>query len=96
VRLLLRHQAKGDLLEALAWYERQRPGLGADLRDEIDVALASIRDHPELYGRVDERVRRAPLRRFPYGVFYVVQGDTVRVIAVLHHARDPAVWRDRR
>ena len=65
MRLLFRRQAKRDLLEARAWYDWQRPGLGTELRDEVDLALAAIREHPELYGRVDQRVRRATLRRFP-------------------------------
>ncbi|NBV22603.1 MAG: hypothetical protein EBS05_11895 [Proteobacteria bacterium] len=33
-------------------------------------------------------IRRLNLRRFPYGVFYFVTGETVVVLGVLHGARD--------
>ena len=40
-------------------------------------------------------VREAPVPRHPYGVYYRVQPDRIVVIAVFHHSRDPAEWRDR-
>lgn len=33
-------------------------------------------------------VRRVNLRRFPYGIFYVVRPDEIWVLGVLHGARD--------
>jgi len=40
--------------------------------------------------------RRAPLRRFPYAVFFALEGNLVIVTAVLHVRRDPAEWQRRR
>jgi toxin ParE1/3/4 len=40
-------------------------------------------------------VRRALVGRSPFAVFYVVQPDTVIVVAVLHTARNPRLWRNR-
>jgi plasmid stabilization system protein ParE len=31
-----------------------------------------------------------------YGIFYVLDGQTIRVIAILHHARSPDHWKRRR
>jgi hypothetical protein len=28
----------------------------------------------------------------PYGIFYVIEADTIRVIAILHKARSPEHW----
>ncbi len=36
-----------------------------------------------------DEIRRVRLKRFPYALFYRVTGDTVAVIACLHHRRDP-------
>jgi toxin ParE1/3/4 len=95
MRLVLRRQAKLDLVEARRWYEERRPGLGESFVDAVDAVLAVVLDHPNLHPRVSERVRRASVGRFPYGIFYTVNGDTVRVIAVLHNARDPERWKGR-
>jgi plasmid stabilization system protein ParE len=35
------------------------------------------------------------VKQFRYVVYYVVFGDRVEVIAVLHGARDPSVWQSR-
>ena len=40
-------------------------------------------------------VRRAIPRRFPYGVFYRIDGSEVLVFAVVDLHRDPSIWQDR-
>jgi hypothetical protein len=40
-------------------------------------------------------MRRALLRRFPYGVFFEVAETEIVVYAVFHCARDPRAWRRR-
>lgn len=69
MRIVLRRLAKLDLREAYRWYEERQPGLGDAFRDEVEAALTNLKEHPEMHPRVDERVRRAALRRFPYGLF---------------------------
>lgn len=95
MRLVLRRQAKLDLADARRWYEERRPGLGDAFLDAVDAALAIVLDHPNIHPRVSERVRRASVSRFPYGIFYTVEGEAIRVIAILHNARDPERWKGR-
>jgi plasmid stabilization system protein ParE len=96
MKIVLRRRAKLDLVDARQWYEERQSGLGAAFRDEVEATLRQIQEHPRIHPRVDEHVRRAALRRFPYGIFYVVEGETVRVIAILHRARSPETWQHRR
>jgi hypothetical protein len=35
------------------------------------------------------------LTRFPYGVIYGLEGDTIIVVAVAHLHRQPRYWADR-
>jgi toxin ParE1/3/4 len=94
-RVSLRASAVADIEYAHVWYEEQRPGLGAGFVGQVDAVLESLRDHPEAHAVVESGIRRALLRRFPYGVFYVVEREAVVVLAVLHQSRDPGAWRDR-
>lgn len=94
-RLVLRRGAKLDLIEARRWYEERQSGLGESFLASVEVALSTIRDHPMVHPRVSPRVRRAGTDRFPYGIFYTIDGDTIRVIAILHHARSPEIWKSR-
>lgn len=95
MRVILSPGAKQDLRKAASWYEGERVGLGNELRDELEVFLSLIQAHPEMFAPVHPRVRRAPLRRFPYSVFYTSRGGTIHVLAILHNARDPDLWKRR-
>jgi hypothetical protein len=35
------------------------------------------------------------MKRFPYGLFYVREGDLITVLACFHAKRDPAIWKER-
>lgn len=93
--LIIRPEAERDLAEAYGWYESQVPGLGSDFFLRIDASLSSIRRTPEMHPVVHRNVRRALIRRFPFGIFYLVEKDRIVVIAVLHARRDPQTWRRR-
>jgi len=91
--LTLRPRAEADLAEAFRWYEARLPGLGDAFVQSVDACFARIQRHPEAHPEVHPRVRRAPLRRFPYGVFYVVRDDRIDVLAVYHARRRPREFR---
>jgi plasmid stabilization system protein ParE len=94
-QLVVRRQAKADIREAARWYEDQRAGLGRAFVQQIDALLDRVRLNPMQHQIVYREVRRAISRRFPYGVFYRIEGSEVLVFAVVHLHRDPAIWRDR-
>lgn len=35
------------------------------------------------------------VKRFPYGVYYLVEGEVLLVLAVAHSRREPHYWADR-
>ena len=94
-RLVVRRQAKADIRGAARWYERQRIGLGTTFVQQIDALVDLIRLNPMQYQIVYREVRRAIPRRFPYGVFYRIEGSEILVFAVVDLHRDPSIWQDR-
>jgi toxin ParE1/3/4 len=70
--LILRQSAEDDVEAAFIWYEEQRPGLGAEFLLAVEAGLAAIQRDPEMYPIVYKRARRCLLRRFPYGLFFVI------------------------
>ena len=91
----LRQEAEADLAEAARWYEEQQPGLGSEFLDEVRRSLSSISDHPGLYPRVSGDIRRALIRRFPFGIFYLVDEPDIVILAVMHGSRAPSRWKNR-
>lgn len=90
--LLVRPEAEADLAEAFRWYEERRPGLGERFLLSVEAALSTIRRNPRAFPVVHKQVRRALLRRFPYGVFYLSDAETVVIVAVFHAKRHPSRW----
>ena len=89
-----------EAAEAVAWYERQRPGLGADFEQAVDAALDLLEGEivplMSLRGAAGEAgVKRLILRRFPYDVVVQERDSEILVIAFAHHSRRPEYWHDR-
>jgi toxin ParE1/3/4 len=97
VKLLFLKVARKDIREANSWYEKQKKGLGEKFVLSLRSTLQKIEENPQLYQRISEDLRRAPLSpSFPHFVFYRLRHpDVVQILAVLHPARDPSVWQDR-
>jgi plasmid stabilization system protein ParE len=93
--VVIRPEAEADLAEAHRWYEAQRPGLGQRFLLSVEAALFAIQRHPETFPVVHNQIRRVLLRRFPYGVYYVVADLHTAVLAVFHCKRDPQRWQER-
>ncbi|BCR05267.1 hypothetical protein DESUT3_23360 [Desulfuromonas versatilis] len=87
--------AQAELDDAFAWYEEQAVGLGYEFLDEIDQTIRLIASFPTLQPLVGEKVRRCLVNRFPYGIFYGLNGDAITVVAVAHLRRKPAYWIER-
>ena len=94
--IAFRAAARREVVEAVAWYEAQRPGLGAEFLNEVERCIASVADRPELYAIVHGEIRRVVTRRFPYSLYYRVRQDRIVVLAVFHGRRQPRIWQARR
>lgn len=89
--------ARAEYLEAIAYYEGQSPGLGADFAEAFEAALAFVLNHPQAASLVHPSgVRR---RSFPspflYSVLYAPEPSGLLIVAVAHHRRRPEYWRSR-
>src|SRR5436190_13640991 len=90
-----RPEAVRDVEQAFEWYEERRPGLGRVFLTELDILYERIARFPLLYALVYRGLRRAPVRKFPFGVFYLVNRKEIVVLAVVRASRSNRVWRAR-
>jgi toxin ParE1/3/4 len=77
-----------DLREARDWYDQRREGLGNEFLLAIADAMLVLEEAPERYSMYYRDFRRLLTDRFPYTIFYRVEGQAVIVYRVLHGARD--------
>lgn len=93
--LLIRPEAEFDIQDAFEWYEAQAPGLGSEFVRAVDACLSNVGRNPLAYPIIHKQARRALIRRFPYGILYVFDQETVSVIACFHGKRNPKSWQER-
>ena len=93
--LIIEPEAELDLEQAVNWYNDQRPGLGQEFLECVEVVFDRIRQLPESHALAYENARLTLVKRFPYVVCYLFVGEKVYVIAVFHGHRDPNAWKDR-
>jgi plasmid stabilization system protein ParE len=87
--------AKDELDQAIAYYEKQRRGLGAEFALEVKTTLRRIVKNPEAWSKLSDQTRLCRLKRFPYGLVYTRESDEITIIAVMHLHRKPGYWKDR-
>ena len=93
--LIIRPEAKAELLDIFQWYQEQRDGLGYDFKLCVDEVFSKIQRHPLTHKKVYRDVRRIVTKRFPFGIFYTFENNKITVLAVLHARRDPSKWKRR-
>ena len=87
--LLIKPRAILMTKDAYEQYEEQKPGLGEEFLEELDVIYRKIESHPEYFGKVKKNFRRAALKRFPFVIVYEIFKTEVVVFAVFHTRRNP-------
>ncbi|MEW6038623.1 MAG: type II toxin-antitoxin system RelE/ParE family toxin [Pseudomonadota bacterium] len=87
--------ARQDLMDGYRFYEKQAAGIGAYFLDtlisDIDSLIVNAGIHPVHFGNY----HRLLSKRFPFAIYYRLEGQIARVYAVLDCRRSPAWTRNK-
>jgi hypothetical protein len=88
--IVIAHSARIDLVAAAEWYEEREPDSISPLElfEEFDETIALVVEHPEAFPKYDGEIRRAVLKRFPYGIYYVIEPDVIAVLYFIAMAQE--------
>ena len=84
--------ARSELDAAVEYYDSEQPGLGQEFLIEALEAADRIRAFPQGWTPFHRGMRRCRLQRFPYGLIYLVEGDSILIVAVANLHRLPDYW----
>ena len=93
-------EAEHELNDATAWYDDRNPELGDGFTTAVEHALSTVQSWPRRGSPVEDTdhdldIRRVPTGRFPYQVIYLNHDDSILVLAIAHHHRQPNYWTHR-
>ncbi|MBM4146425.1 MAG: type II toxin-antitoxin system RelE/ParE family toxin [Nitrospira sp.] len=92
---IIRPEAEDDLKEAFSWYEERKIGLGYDFLLQVDAGINFISRNPEIHPIEYKGTRKHLIKRFPYKIIYLVDGEKIIILAVIHGKRSPDLIKKR-
>jgi toxin ParE1/3/4 len=95
VRHSFHPEALEEYLGAVSYYAEISPRLAESFINSFESGIEEIGVYPEAWQTVEEDVRRFLIKRFPFGIYYCIEGDRIMVYAVMHMSRDPNYWKSR-
>ena len=92
-KLIIKPTAELDALNAANWYNDKLDGLGNEFLLALDAKINAIQRNPNQFYLIYKSIRRALTERFPYGIFYIIENDSIYILAIIHTSRSPRIWK---
>jgi plasmid stabilization system protein ParE len=93
--LLLREEAREELLHEVSYYESKRSGTGRRFREAVNESFALILRFPTAGAPAPAQTRRTKVRGFPFTVVYREEDQQVVVFAIAPDRQRPGYWLSR-
>ena len=87
--------ARADFDAALDWYATRSESAALHFAAAMADAVQRVSREPGRFALIDGIHRQARVKRFPYRLIFLIDGNTIAVVAVAHHSRRPGYWRHR-
>lgn len=82
--------AEREITDAVQWYRNKSPAAAELFTLIVFDSIETISHSPLSWAKIsDKGLRKFVLPRYPYSLFFTVQGSTVNIMAVAHHRRAP-------
>jgi len=88
--------AKKELFDSSGYYSKQTPGLGERFLKEVEDCVQEIATSPRRYPKYFKDICRCVMPKFPFGIYYRVEGGKIRILAIAHSSRHPDYWKWRK
>ena len=86
-----------DIDQIMSYYEQAASSeLADEFYDELTYYFEQAAQKPETFPIRERDIRRVNLARFPYHFLFRIVDDSVRILVVRHHKRDPSIGSARR
>lgn len=91
--VVIRPKAATQIAEAQIWYNTKKQGLGEAFLVALEDVFQIIISNPLIFQVKHKQIRCGLLKRFPYGVFYLIDSTRIVVVSVFHLSMNPAKWK---
>jgi plasmid stabilization system protein ParE len=89
-------EALEEYLDAVSYYAKVNTRLARSFIKAVERGIEDILHHPEAWQSVEEDIRRHLIKRFPFGIYYSIEPNSILIYAVMHMSRHPDYWKTRK
>lgn len=87
--LIIKPEAEKDIQNSTKYYFEQNQELSAEFIKNLDDVLALVLKNPKLFQKRYLDIRIVFTKKFPYGIYFTLEEDTIFIHAVLHNKQNP-------
>jgi toxin ParE1/3/4 len=93
--LFISDESELDILDAYTWYERRLTGLGEEFEASLEKGFETLLQDPFLFQTRYRNLRIYFIEKFPFGIHYLVDENSIKVFGVFHTSLSPRNWLSR-
>jgi len=95
MRFVFHPDAEEEFNKAIDYYEELQNGLSARFANEVYLTIQRILSFPKAWSILEDDIRRCLCNKFPFGIIYYQQDQTIVILAVMELHQDPNYWKSR-
>ena len=93
--VLVSDEAIFDIAEASFWYGKKKKELAKKFQEEIKQSIEYLSKEPQTIQKKYKNVHIYFTKTFPFGIHYIMDKKTIKLIAVFHISINPKNWTDK-
>jgi len=95
-KIIILPYAELDIRDSTNYYSDKESGLEKKYVIVLNQAFQLIEANPFSFPVIWKSIRKFVVRDFPFNVYYIIENETIFIIAVFHNKRNPKVWKSRK
>ena len=95
VKIRFSQLAKNDFDSSILYYKQQSIELSIKFKTDINQSIKRIISFPTLYPKINQRVQKCVVSKFPYTIIYTIKDDIIYILAIASHHRNPQEYENR-
>ncbi len=81
--------SKEDFDVSVKYYEKESKSLALAFKNDIKNSLRRIETFPNLYPKINNRIHKCVVSKFPYTIYYVMEDRSIYILAIANHYKNP-------
>ncbi len=94
-KIELSNEAEEDFDNAFNYYLYENERVANNFYHKTNESFITLSKDPFAYQKIYKNIHRFVMKKFPFVIYFRINGFSIRIIAIFHTSRNPQIWEDR-